>query len=109
MKEKIVNDDWWDKVDYIIDFTKPIYDMIWVCDTDRPCLHLVYEMWDSMIEKVKLEIYKKEKHSRSQNCPFYDTIYQVLIARWTKSYTSLHCLAHSLNPRYIFFKVSFLC
>ena len=52
VKEKIVNDDWWDKIDYIIDFTRPIYDMIRVCETDRSCLHLVYEMWDSMIEKV---------------------------------------------------------
>ncbi|KAL5164475.1 hypothetical protein HKD37_18G049793 [Glycine soja] len=100
VKEKIVNDDWWDKIDYIIDFTRPIYDMIWVCDTDRPCLHLVYEMWDSMIEKVKLEIYKKEKLSHLENCPFYDAVYQVLIVRWTKSYTLLHCLVHSLNPRY---------
>ena len=40
VKEKIVNDDWWDKIDYIIDFTRPIYDMIRVCDTNRPCLHL---------------------------------------------------------------------
>ncbi|KAL6587767.1 hypothetical protein OROMI_000745 [Orobanche minor] len=51
VKEKIVNDDWWDKVAYILDFTRPIYEMIRVCDTDYPCLHLVYEMWDSMIEK----------------------------------------------------------
>ena len=63
VKEKIVNDDWWDKIDYIIDFTRPIYDMIRVCETDRSCLHLVYEMWDSMIEKV----YKKEKKSKPIN------------------------------------------
>ena len=80
VKDKIMNHDWWDKVDYIIDFTRPIYDMIQVCDTDRPCFHLVYEMWDFVIEKVKLEIYKKGKLSRSDNCPFYDAIYQVLIA-----------------------------
>ncbi|KAE8685662.1 putative zinc transporter protein [Hibiscus syriacus] len=67
VKEKLVSDDWWDKVAYILDFTKPIYDMLRVCDTDKPCLHLVYELWDSMIEK---------------------------------SYTPLHCLAHSLNPRF---------
>ena len=60
VKEKILSDDWWDKVAYVIDFTKPIYDMIRICDTEKPCLHLVYEMWDSMIEKVKVEIYKKE-------------------------------------------------
>ncbi|GAU37924.1 hypothetical protein TSUD_269390 [Trifolium subterraneum] len=51
---------------------EPIYDMLRSCDTNESNLHLVYEKWDSMIEQVK----------------------------WTKSHTPLHCLAHSLNPRY---------
>ncbi|XP_076921849.1 uncharacterized protein LOC143583425 [Bidens hawaiensis] len=81
VKEKIVDDEWWEKVSYILSFTGPIYEMIRVCDTDKPCLHLVYEMWDSMIEKVKI-------------CK------APLPARWAKNNTPLHCLAHSLNPRY---------
>ncbi|XP_075665559.1 uncharacterized protein LOC142635253 [Castanea sativa] len=44
VKEMILSDLWWDKVDYILEFTAPIYDMIRVADTDKPCLHLVYEM-----------------------------------------------------------------
>ncbi|GAA0186674.1 hypothetical protein LIER_33962 [Lithospermum erythrorhizon] len=36
VKEKIVNGDWWKNVSYIIDFTKPIYDMIRFYDTDKP-------------------------------------------------------------------------
>ncbi|CAI9260496.1 unnamed protein product [Lactuca saligna] len=42
VKEYILNDDWWDKVAYILSFTGLIYKMIRVCDTDKPCLHLVY-------------------------------------------------------------------
>ncbi|GKC03472.1 hypothetical protein Tco_0995082 [Tanacetum coccineum] len=72
VKEKIVNDEWWDKVSYILSFTGPIYDMIRACDIDKPCLHLVYEMWDSMIEKVKFEIYKKEKRPTSQRNYYSD-------------------------------------
>ncbi|XP_057250027.1 uncharacterized protein LOC104907630 [Beta vulgaris subsp. vulgaris] len=100
VKEKIVNDDWWDKLSYIVDFTRPIYDMIRHCDTDKPCLHLVYEMWDSMIEQVKLEIYKKECRPHSEFSPFFHVVYEILVARWAKSNTPLHCLAHSLNPRF---------
>ncbi|GJX72443.1 hAT dimerization domain, ribonuclease H-like domain protein [Tanacetum coccineum] len=101
VKEKIVNDDMGrDKVSYILSFTGPIYEMIRACDTDKPCLHLVYEMWDSMIEKVKIEIYKKEKRSISQKSLFYDVVHGILVARWAKNNTPLHCLAHSLNPRY---------
>ncbi|XP_057985282.1 uncharacterized protein LOC110646134 [Hevea brasiliensis] len=56
VRDKVVDEDWWEKVDYIIAFTGPIYNMIRVCDTDKPCLHLVYELWDSMIEKMKEKV-----------------------------------------------------
>ncbi|EOA38261.1 hypothetical protein CARUB_v10009748mg [Capsella rubella] len=98
VKSKLLNDNSWDKVSYIIDFTRPIYDMIRFCDTDKPCLHLVYEMWDSMIERVKFEIYKKEEREMSDFSVFYDVVYEILVARWAKNNTPLHCLAHSLNP-----------
>ena len=44
VKDMILSDLWWDKVDYILEFTAPIYDMLRIADTDKPCLHLVYEM-----------------------------------------------------------------
>ncbi|XP_023751065.1 uncharacterized protein LOC111899441 [Lactuca sativa] len=100
MKEYILNDDWRDKVAYILSFTGLIYEMIRACDTDKPCLHLVYEMWDSMIEKVKIENYKKEKRLKSQIRCFYDVVHHILVARWAKNNTPLHCLAHSLHLRY---------
>nr|KAJ0207194.1 hypothetical protein LSAT_V11C500252780 [Lactuca sativa] len=100
VKEYILNDDWRDKVAYILSFTRTIYEMIRACDTGKSCLHLVYEMWDSMSEKMKIEIYKKEKRLSSQISFFYDVVYHILVARWAKNNTLLHCLAHSLHPRY---------
>ncbi|WVZ76462.1 hypothetical protein U9M48_024438 [Paspalum notatum var. saurae] len=60
VKEKILSDVWWSNVEYILRITNPIYEMIHLADTDTPCLHLIYEMWDSMIERVKKEIYQYE-------------------------------------------------
>lgn len=40
----------------------------------------------------------KENHFLSSS--FYEVVYNIIIDRWTKSVTPLHCLAHSLNPRY---------
>ncbi|KAK7273846.1 hypothetical protein RIF29_14910 [Crotalaria pallida] len=101
VKTLILDDVWWDKVDYIIDFTGPIYDMIRACDKDTPTLHLVYEMWDSMIEKVRASIYRYEgKRIGDTPSTFYNVVYDILIDRWTKNNTPLHCMAHSLNPRY---------
>ncbi|KAH6780496.1 hypothetical protein C2S52_011733 [Perilla frutescens var. hirtella] len=88
IKMKILGDTWWDKIEYILSFTAPLYDMLRACDTDKPCLHLVYDMWFSMIEKP-------DDSSR-----FYNVVHTILESRWKKNSTSLHCLAHSLNPRY---------
>ena len=99
VKETILNDSWWDRLDYVLSFTKPIYDMLRSCDTDKPSLHLVYEKWDSMIEQVKKAIYQHEGKELSERSSFYEVVHNILIDRWTKSYTPLHCLAHSLNPK----------
>lgn len=100
VKDKILDDIWWDKIDYILSFTDPIYDVLRRGDTDKPCLHLIYEMWDSMIEKVKAAIYRHERKQEDEESRFYTVVYGILIDRWTKNCTPLHCLAHCLNPRY---------
>ncbi|WVZ88415.1 hypothetical protein U9M48_034941 [Paspalum notatum var. saurae] len=100
VREKILCPRWWENLEYIVDFTDPIYEMLRVADTDKPCLHLIYEMWDTMIENVKKVIYTKEKKRDDEQSTFFTIIYDILVDRWTKSNTPLHCLAHSLNPRY---------
>ncbi|XP_058180780.1 uncharacterized protein LOC131299188 [Rhododendron vialii] len=97
VRETLLNGKWWDKVDYILSFTAPIYDMLRECDTDKPTLHLIYDMWDNMIEKVKCVIYKHEEKHLEDESEFYDVVHKI---RWNKNNTPLHCLAHALNPRY---------
>jgi len=54
-----------------------------------------------MIESVRTIILQSE-------CPEYETspeafftsIQDILVSRWDKNCTPLHCLAHSLNPKY---------
>ena len=99
VKEKILSDVWWGNVEYILRITNPIYEMIRLADTDTPCLHLIYEMWDSMIERVKKAIYQYEGLELDEVSDLYMVIHDILIARWTKGNNPLHYLAHSLNPR----------
>ncbi|XP_056167042.1 uncharacterized protein LOC115679450 isoform X2 [Syzygium oleosum] len=97
VKEKVLDDFLWDSIDYILSFTAPIYDMLRIFDTDKPCLHLVYDMWDSMIEKVKRAIYAHEVKRLDEESTFYEVVHTILVDRWTMN-TPLHCLAHALNP-----------
>ena len=67
VKDKILNEEFWMDVDYILSFIAPMYEMLRLADTDNPCLHNIYEWWDSMIEKVKEVIYKKEHKIFTKN------------------------------------------
>ncbi|KAH0709599.1 hypothetical protein KY284_011026 [Solanum tuberosum] len=101
IKSLIMNDEKWDSIDYFLKFTEPIVDMLRSADIDGPKLHLIYDMWDSMIEKVKKVIFEHEgKDLISGQSNFFDTIHDILVARWNKSNTPLHCMAHSLVPKY---------
>ena len=99
VKDMILSDRWWDVVDYILNFTVSVYDMLRVADMDRLCLHLVYERWDSMIEKVNAAIYQHEGLEDDEYSSFFNVVYDILIDRWIKNCIPLHCLAHSLNPK----------
>jgi hypothetical protein len=99
VRDLILDDFWWDRVNYIILFTSPIYDMLCATDTDRPTLHFVYDMWDTMIERVKAIIFWHEGKQEGEVSTFYNVVYDILIDRWTKNCTPLHCMAHSLNPK----------
>ena len=52
-----------------------------MANTDAPILHKVYEMWDSMIENVKKEIYRHEGKEDYEESPFYDAVHNILIER----------------------------
>ncbi|PHU11631.1 hypothetical protein BC332_18561 [Capsicum chinense] len=53
IKSFIMNDEKLDSIDYFLKFTEPIVDIRRDADLDGPKLHLIYDMWDSMIEKVE--------------------------------------------------------
>lgn len=96
-----MNDAWWDKLDFLLSFTEPIINMLRAADTDTPILHLIYDMWDTMIENVKKIVFEYEGIDMIDgNSDFFNAVHQILEARWTKSNTPLHCMAHSLVPKY---------
>ncbi|KAG6467060.1 hypothetical protein ZIOFF_075138 [Zingiber officinale] len=71
VKYKILDDQFWEKIDYILAFTSPIYEMLRKADTNQPCLHLVYEWWDEMIEKMRVAISKGAHSEDSKFMRYY--------------------------------------
>lgn len=60
VKRCIVDDFWGDQLDYILAFTEPVVGMLSKGDKDTVVLHLIYDMWYTMIEDVKKVIYAHE-------------------------------------------------
>ena len=57
VKETLLDDIWRQKVDYILSFTTLIYDVLRKTNTNATSLHLINQMLDSMIEKVRKVIH----------------------------------------------------
>ena len=53
--------------------------MLQEANTDRPCVHLMYEMWDSMIENVKTVIHRHKGLEVDENSSFFNVMYDILI------------------------------
>lgn len=101
VKDLLVSDTWWDQVDYLLKFTLPMMNFLRAADMDSSMLHLVYDLWDSMIEEVKKIIFEHEGVDLiSGQSSFFDAIHSVIESRWNKSNMPLHCLGHSLVPKY---------
>ncbi|XP_070045907.1 uncharacterized protein [Nicotiana tomentosiformis] len=101
IKSLVMDDEWWDTIEYLLRCTEPIVSTLRSADLDCPKLHLIYDMWDTMIEKVKVIVFKHEgKDLITGQSNVFATIQGILVARWNKSNTPLHCMAHSLVPKY---------
>ncbi|KAL7180164.1 hypothetical protein ACSBR1_043394 [Camellia fascicularis] len=55
VKQLIVNDVWWDDLDYLLSFTEPIVDMLRAADTDAPVLHCMFI--EAIIDETREEIW----------------------------------------------------
>jgi hypothetical protein len=53
VKEIVLDSQFWSQVWFVLQFTKPIYQMIKFGDSNRTIIREVYELMDSMKEKIK--------------------------------------------------------
>ena len=82
-----------------MDFSEPIINMLRITDTDTPILHLLYEMWVTLIEKCE-SYFNMRRKTLIRKSEFFDVLYEILVSRWNKSLTPLHYDAHSFNLKY---------
>eukprot|EP00253_Pinus_taeda_P002041 PITA_02041 len=93
VEEATLDGMFWARARQVLDFTKPIYHMIRLADTDKPVICEVYEKMDTMLGQIKDIV-----HNNDPN--LYKLIHDCVCVRWDKLNVPLHCLAYILMPKY---------
>jgi hypothetical protein len=52
-KHTILDSHFWTQIKFVLQFTKPIYNMIQFANSDRPIIGEVYEQMDNMLGQIK--------------------------------------------------------
>ena len=93
VEEAALDGQFWTTVRQVLDFTKPIYNMIRFADTDKLVIGEVYEQMDTMLGEIKDIVNNRDPD-------LYNLIHDCVCERWKKLNLPLHCLAYILTPKY---------
>jgi len=93
VEEAALDGQFWTTVRQVLDFTKPIYNMIRFADTDKPVIGEVYEQMDTMLGEIKDIVNNRDPD-------LYNLIHDCVCERWKRLNLPLHCLAYILTPKY---------
>lgn len=92
--DTIKDDVFWDDVENILAFTKPIFYLVKFWDGEGPKMREIYERMDNMLGEIK-DAMRENKYSS-----YYPEVESTVLARWEKMTIPLHCLGFALSPKF---------
>eukprot|EP00253_Pinus_taeda_P017793 PITA_17793 len=95
-----LHEDWWSKVDFLLKFTTPAFELLWSAGTHQPFLGEVYDGMYSMVEKTMEIISQESPQVLFVDDHFAGLIKKIIVDRWNNFNTPLHTSAHALNPKF---------
>lgn len=93
MENTVLDGHFWSQVRYVLQFIKPIYNMIRFADIDKSVIGEIYELMDSMLGHIKDIVQLKD-------AILYDHIHKHVVKRWDNLNVPLNALAYVLTPKY---------
>ena len=66
IKDRVLDDLWWERVEYLLKITEPIMSMFRYANMDRPCLGEIYDGIDSMLENIKQIVNERQQNPCKQ-------------------------------------------
>jgi hypothetical protein len=100
VRKLCLDEEWWSKIDFLLKFTAPAFEILRSTDTDQPFLGEVYDGMDTMVEKTMEIISQESPQLLFIEVGFADLIQKIMVDRWNNFNTPMHTFAHALNPRF---------
>lgn len=95
-----LDEDWWSKVDFLLKFTTPAFELLQSANIDQPFLAEVYDGMDSMVKKTMEIISQESPQLLFVDAHFVGLVKKIIVDWWNNFNTPLHTLAHALNPKF---------
>ncbi|KAL5723597.1 hypothetical protein ACHQM5_006977 [Ranunculus cassubicifolius] len=92
VKRIVLDDDFWCDVKYTLSYTRPLWDMICVCESSKCCIGEIYPRMIEMLENIKVALADKLE--------IREFVVNLFMERWEMMNRPLHCLAYVLTPYY---------
>ena len=74
-----LDEDWWSKIDFLLMFTTPAFELLQNADTDQPFLGEVYDGMDFMVEKTMEIISQESPHLLFVDDNFAELIKKIIV------------------------------
>ena len=100
VRRVLIDEDWWSKIDFLLKFTTPAFQLLREVDTDKPFLGEIYDGMDTMVEKTVEIITQEAPTLLFVDFDFAEQVRSIIVTRWNGFNTPLHTLAHALMPRF---------
>jgi hypothetical protein len=92
IKEIVLDSQFWSQVQYVLQFTKPIYNIIKFADLYQPIIVEVYEQIDNMLGQIKDIV-------EARDVNLYNHIHVEVKKQWEMLNIPLHALTYVLTPK----------
>lgn len=93
-----LDEEWWSKIDFLLKFKGPAFELLRSTDTNHPFLGLVYDGMNCMVEKTMEIISQESPQLLFEDVGFVDLVQKIMVDRWNNFNTPP--LAHALNPKF---------
>jgi hypothetical protein len=100
VRRVLIDEDWWSKVEFLLKFTLPAFELLRNADTDKHFLGEIYDGMDTMVEKIVEIITQEAPTLFFVEVDFVEHVRSIIVTRWNGFNTLLHTLGHALNPKF---------